>query len=1032
MDKERKLIKVASIFLFVGFGLLALLTSLFYNVSDFEVVLIIMLIPAIPQLVMGIVLHTTFKDDDVFVRKKGLILAFAIICLLFNLIAAVLLFITHDNVCNYIRKNGNKPVKKITKVIEEKEEEKPVKMTPELKKIDALAKLGAGLVVLSGIILSTSENNIFASDISKPITMATLFVLFRLLYKVFDTKIIIKSSSRLYYYLSHIFFVLIFISIGYFGVLGEYFSFFGNYYRIMYAIVATSLSFSIATINYRYPTKFLGEASFATGLIAFLFVLLHFEFESTQIYGIFLVLTLVIYLLRDNLVNAIKNVNDVVFAMFGLFSLVAFIFDSELVIFKLVLSIFVILLLRLRVVTNDRWACICRYLMPCVTNIVILFTIVLASYDCMVGTNSELFVTATIFNYRLTAIVSLLVSGVLFLRGKDKETVYSGLFSSTILSTILIFTMLNEEYSMIAVLASIILFSFVTVILKMAQKKSIRVFCFIEQFISLLLLSISGILFYINNGIDLVLNTIMFVFIIFTIILNYFEKNIYKEFNIQKIVYYVTIIGLFVLNLVFIRDHSIVYNALMIALMFGYRRFTNVTEDKKYILSYLIIVCTYINVTNILLSYVSVMITCLITLVGLLAVASYIKDDKKLPYLVIVLCCVPYICLLNEIEFPLQEIIIRLPLIVCTYIITRKILDLNKSTSSLFEIIFLIIIFLGYIFEVDLTLGLGTFVLALIMIYIGFRSEKFNSLFIVGIGVTILNIIVQLSDFWSNVPLPVYLLVSGLAIIGYVTYKEVNKDKNKKSVKKKEDKVIKIEINDTVNMITGLLLVGTLMCGAFINDLCIDYKDVREYEKIGFNNNGIKVDHKNNNIYILEGYHYDLEPIAKNKDGYLEYYNVCYLDKDSFKNNYKKYEYYDVYNSYSYGTSRCFYYGPNTVEKNYNFTEGKISVRNSIINYVQMDDPYDYYSKNKKIKFTYNIYDADKLELYFDLKEGYTATVTTSDNDRELFVKSGDLLSVKSSTGVVYVTINKTGEIKENSGGSSYYDSYGNTYYNAY
>jgi hypothetical protein len=94
---------------------------------------------------------------------------------------------------------------------------------------------------------------------------------------------------------------------------------------------------------------------------------------------------------------------------------------------------------------------------------------------------------------------------------------------------------------------------------------------------------------------------------------------------------------------------------------------------------------------------------------------------------------------------------------------------MNRVGNLVVEIILLAIVFFSYIFEVELTLGLFTFVLALIMIYIGFKNEKYNSLFIVGIGATLLNIIVQLADFWVSVPLPVYLLVSGLAIIGYVT-----------------------------------------------------------------------------------------------------------------------------------------------------------------------------------------------------------------------------------------------------------------------
>lgn len=1067
MEKEKKLIRIAAILLLIGCFIYLFLFGLTiihidsYDVFDYFVSIVLLVI-LVSKGAMGGLLLTYIKDEEVLKKKKGFVLAFAIISIFQNLIVAILLFIAHDNIGYYIRKENQlnqTKTSKQPKQIDQKTKtkqivEKPKEViSPELKKIDILAKFGIGLVVLSGIILSTSENNLFASDISKPIMMTLLFGLFRVLYHLFDKKVVIKSSSLLYYYLSHIFFVLIFVSIGYFDIFGSELSFTGIYSKLMFAIVLISISYSVATTNYRYPHKFLGEISFATIICALILTMSQFDLETNHILGIILILSLFLYMNREKLSSAIINTNDFMFVAAGLLSLSKYFFNSDLVVFDLLLAIFVVVLLRLRTVSNDRFACPYRYFIPIFINLIIITTILHASTDCTIGTSSELFITPTVFNYRLISIISLLISGGLFIRGKDKETVYSGIYSSVILSTLEILPMLNQEYSMIAVLASIILFSYVTVILKMAQKQPIRLLLFISQFISLLFFSISGVLFYMVNGINTTYDTIMFVFIIFTIILNLFEKNIYQEYNIQKFMNTATIIGLLFTNIFFITQHSIVYNAIVIALIFAYRKYFNIEEKYSYVFNYLFILCGYLNLYNALMIYTSNMISNLILLVGLLVLSYYVNKDKKLSYLTLVLAYIPFGFLLGEFEIDLLPIIYRLPLIVLTFVISKKLLDLNDKPANVLECILLGLIFVTYIFTVDLTLGLCTFVLALIMIYIGFRFEKYNSLFIMGIGVTVVNIIVQLSDFWANVPLPVYLLVSGLAIIGYVTYKEINKNKVKDV--KKEVKVIETRVVDTTsNIFMIILLLATVFSIVFINNIN-DYQEEvkKENETLmnlsnkGMDINKIRIYNDDKLITVLEGNHYDLKGIIKEYNGKEDYlsYDVCYYDEKDFnslKNNKKKRKY-----SYGYsydGSSRCFYTNGD-IEDKFNFEKVTIRVENDIINYLDYMNDYsyndgDYYYKDnysKHAKLIYNIYDVDELELNIENVEGYVVRIKTTNGKEEEITEDGTY-KFKSSDGVLKIHVRKLSlndSTNEQDDINNYNDNYysnGNNYYKQY
>lgn len=63
-------------------------------------------------------------------------------------------------------------------------------------------------------------------------------------------------------------------------------------------------------------------------------------------------------------------------------------------------------------------------------------------------------------------------------------------------------------------------------------------------------------------------------------------------------------------------------------------------------------------------------------------------------------------------------------------------------------------------------------------------KKEFDALFKVGIGITAVNIIYQLRELWGLLPFWLYLLVGGLAIIGFVTYIELKNEKKKENNKK--------------------------------------------------------------------------------------------------------------------------------------------------------------------------------------------------------------------------------------------------------
>ncbi len=1038
MRNIKILIRIAAILLMIRASLYVLFGLLL--LEDLEFFTIIIFILAALHFAVPVTLLIVMRDEDFLVRKRSLVLVFAILSIFANIIAAILLFISYDKLGAEARNmnalsNAPNPVKNNINNVKPAPKEK---ISPEKRKIDILAKFGVFLVALSGIILSTSYNGLFNDDIVKPIIMCFLVVVFRALYYVFEKKVVIKSSSKLYYILSYLFITLVFVSIGYFGVFGYNLSFDGELCRLMLAIVFISLAFGIIKIHNKYGYKVLPEISFSLVIISLLLVLSQLEFEYMQILSILLVITLFIYMNKDKLSKSIVNVSDVMFVICSLLYLLNYASGNELSIFNLVIGIFIAALLRQRIVTKDRCLFGFKVAFPIFINLLIVLTINLARLSCVEGSISEIFITPNVFYFKMIEVIFMLITGYLFMRGKDKETVYCGLISSTVLSILITLSLFTLEYSMIALLSSLLIFIFITIVLKKSEKKALRIICFVEQLIATLMLAVSGVMFYINNGIDLTYDTIAFVFILFVLALSKLEKNVFNEFHIYDVAYYFVLIGLILCNAIFMTSHTIIFNIIILLALFLYRRFTRFEEKQKQVFDYLFAISVFLNLSNILVIYTTTLVSNIILLLALLAVAYYFSSEKYTSYLLLVLSYVPFIYVMNELNISNELFIIltRIPLLILVFVITRKILVTKINTSNILELIFLPIVFFTYIFQVELTLGLFTFVLALAMLYVGFRYEKYFSLFYVGIGVTLLNIIVQLSDFWSSIPLPVYLLLSGLVIIGYVTYKELSKGKKKEPKQKNSED--KTEVDKKAVALNSVLLVITLISVLFnaynINKQEeIKLQKEREIELLnkGFDPNKIYLDNSRNTILIVKGNHYDVkalidlyrnqiddDPDYRYDRYYGNYYSyaVVYLDKEDFIKAKKSKDYYK-YEDYG---ENYFYYNGN-VNRNYYVNGVEVSVENEIINYVEEDYTYGNNSK-RTLKLKYNTYDVDSLKLNFSNTKNRKVTVTTGNN--ETYIINGDgTHEIASTEGritiVVYdVELNIDDEIKE------YYNQY--------
>ena len=98
------------------------------------------------------------------------------------------------------------------------------------------------------------------------------------------------------------------------------------------------------------------------------------------------------------------------------------------------------------------------------------------------------------------------------------------------------------------------------------------------------------------------------------------------------------------------------------------------------------------------------------------------------------------------------------------------------------------ILFLSIFTSGEILVGLYLCLLgAGILVYTS-NKKKYKKLFYTGVAITVINILVQLADFWSSIPPWLYLLLIGISIIGFVTYKEKTKLDNKDNPQPKQVK----------------------------------------------------------------------------------------------------------------------------------------------------------------------------------------------------------------------------------------------------
>lgn len=156
----------------------------------------------------------------------------------------------------------------------------------------------------------------------------------------------------------------------------------------------------------------------------------------------------------------------------------------------------------------------------------------------------------------------------------------------------------------------------------------------------------------------------------------------------------------------------------------------------------------------------------------LILILYLIYQDERTKYIVITFTLYPISLLLNYINTPSIINIVKVFMwIIPIVVLIRKVLKLKEESSIIIESTILSLMFLSFLFIVDIYVGVTLGIISVLLIILGLLL-KYKSFTYVGYVSLILVIIIQTIYLWSSMPWWVYLLLAGIVLVVLAAIKE--------------------------------------------------------------------------------------------------------------------------------------------------------------------------------------------------------------------------------------------------------------------
>ena len=689
------------------------------------------------------------KNEREIKRKKWILILFGIIMMPFNTVAAVISLITLDKV-----ENNNYGINAPP------EEEKSV-IDSETKRLDIVLKIGVGMVLLSGIIFSTTNWNIIP-DIAKTLLILLIGIIFLALSWITNNFVKVLPSMKMYYLLGVIFLWLSYFSLGWYGIIEK-----------------------VLTLNEKFVYIFFSSC----GLLGSVLLYISYIIFKEEVLNVLTIITTITSLVLLSLYFEIGYEFIFLAISFGL--LILFILNKDNKIFRNILSV----LMYINI-----------FLIPffCMQKVIIVsFLLVIISlvFLFMKLNDKDGIVNAIFMLY----IVLLMIGSITF-----KNLDYIGIYMAEgIYVAILFFIILKNKFESIkkfsftfSILSIFIVF--IIYIIKILDISNGLVNSFVNSnyeiknvvlsFYNSLILLLLFIIFQIKYRKNEVINNICYVFIIpslvsfmyFVCLLNWIQIMVLLFIIFVLIQYFLKLNYLVYFNgilmllvSVLILNTPDLFSCLFLLLgSWGY--YLTITKNKYfkgaiYIFNLLIIcICFLNNIPDI--TSISYEICTIIAMILLFLIAVIFRRQKFNLLSSLFFIIIPFQCLIDSMNFDkvLNLLFMSILILYLTFIICYKIVS-RKNNKLIILLISSLLVLNMNVFMGDLVLSIFVMILSIVLILIGLKDDDYKSLFVIGIIYLLFDIFYQIKDYISQIPFWFYLLLCGLILIGIVTYKQIKR-----------------------------------------------------------------------------------------------------------------------------------------------------------------------------------------------------------------------------------------------------------------
>lgn len=210
----------------------------------------------------------------------------------------------------------------------------------------------------------------------------------------------------------------------------------------------------------------------------------------------------------------------------------------------------------------------------------------------------------------------------------------------------------------------------------------------------------------------------------------------------------------------------LVINQILFRILYEKRNI--IFEAFHSIISLVLIICLINNLgfNNFISSIISIILFIILYL---------IYADERMKYTVISFVVYPLNLLLKTIDANVIKDILSLFIyMIPITLLLRKVFNVEEDVSNIIEGVILSLMFVMFIFNINLQVGLTLGIISVLSIIIGlvFKYKSYN---ITGYVTLVLTVIIQTFELWGKMPWWVYLLITGIILVVLSALRESKK-----------------------------------------------------------------------------------------------------------------------------------------------------------------------------------------------------------------------------------------------------------------